>query len=61
MCLTMGLSGLPICGADVGGKYFLININRFYGICKCEIAFKMVLACYFPTLFQSSRSRISEF
>lgn len=19
MCLTMGLSGLPICGADVGG------------------------------------------
>jgi hypothetical protein len=56
MCLTMGLSGLPICGADVGGKHNLININRFYGISKRKIAFKMVLTRNFHAVFQSTRS-----
>ena len=56
MCLTLGLSGLPICGADVGGIHYLINITRFYGICKPKIALKMVLTCYFPAVFPSTRS-----
>jgi len=24
MCLTLGISGIPICGADIGGKIILL-------------------------------------
>jgi hypothetical protein len=62
MCLTMGLSGIPICGADVGGMSKISNIDyRLYWVCKPIIDLQVVSTWHFHAIFPCSWSRISQF